>query len=230
MPWKVYLYRRRVIRIPENLRPRFMKLTNLLSRLATVILFLVLLVLTGFSIWIARLNQQASSATRESSLFRRINYALSAEESAQFEYVLWPSPALQKEHLADANTLIALLHQLQQESDPDAAPLAQQLLSEEARYLFLSGQFFAAVDAHDLTRARMIHYQNIDPIFDQIQQQIRQEADQTQDLEVAASVQLSQLLQLTFIVTPSLFAIGLVGMAAFWWINRSYRRKVNEAV
>src|SRR5438309_641056 len=100
-----------------------MKWTNLLSRLATVILFLVLLVLTGFSIWIARLNQQASSATRESSLLRRINYALSNEESAQFEYVLWPSPTLEKEHLADVEIVVALLHQLQQENDPDAAPL-----------------------------------------------------------------------------------------------------------
>jgi diguanylate cyclase (GGDEF)-like protein len=207
-----------------------MKWTDHLSRLATVILFLVLLVLTGFSIWIARLNQQASDATQESSLFRQINYAFSAEESAEFEYVLQPSLALQKEHLADANTLLGLLHQLQQDSDPDARTLAEQLLREETRYLVLSGQFFAAVDAHDLPRARMIHYQNIDPIFDHIQQQIQQEADQTQALEVAASAQLSQLLQLTFIVTPALFALGLVGMTAFWWIHRSYRRKVNEVV
>jgi diguanylate cyclase (GGDEF)-like protein len=209
---------------------RIMKWTNLLSHLATVILFLVLLVLTGFSIWIARLNQQMSSAARESSLFRRINYALSTEESVQFEYVLWPSPVLQKEQLADANTVIALLNQLQQDSDPNAATFAQQLLSEESRYLFLSGQFFAAVDAHDLTRARLIHYHSIDPVFDQIQQQIQQKADQTQALAVGTSAQLSQLLQVTFLVTPGLFTIGVVGMAAFWWINRSYRRKVNEAV
>jgi diguanylate cyclase (GGDEF)-like protein len=216
--------------IAENVRPCFMKWTNLLSRLATVTLFLVLLVLTGFSIWIARLNQQASSETQETSLLRRINYALSTEESTQYEYVLWPSPALRKEHLADANTLITLFYQLQQESDPDDRTLAQQLLREETHYLFLSGQFFAAVDAHDLTRARMIHYRNIDPVFDHIQQQIQQEADQTQALGVAASAQLSQLLQLTFIVTPALFASGLVGMTAIWWITRSYRRKVNEVV
>ena len=58
-----------------------MKSKHILSRLSNVSLLLVLLVLTGFSVWAASLNRQASIAVQESELYRQITYTLSPSRS-----------------------------------------------------------------------------------------------------------------------------------------------------
>src|ERR1700676_4339822 len=101
--------------------PCLMKHTYLVSRLATVSLFLVLFVLAGFSVGAAVLNQQTTSAVessiRESELFRQAVYTLATEEALQYEYSLKPSLLIRNEHLAAANTIIALLQRLQNIGD-----------------------------------------------------------------------------------------------------------------
>jgi len=211
-----------------------MKRTHIVGRLANLSLFVVLLALAGFSIWAAALNQQATSeaaaATSISNLFWQINSTISAEVSLQYEYVLEPSTSVKNEHLKAANTLIALLQRLQQDGDPEDARLAGQTLAEQTRYLRTTGQFFAAVNAHNLTRARTIHYQEIDPVFDQIRQQMRTEADKEKALAADSMKRLAQVQRITFITTPIVFAIGLLFMGISVWITRTYRQRLDEAV
>jgi GGDEF domain-containing protein len=207
-----------------------MKSKHILSRLSNVSLLLVLLVLTGFSVWAASLNRQASIAVQESELYRQITYTLSAEESTQYEYVLRPSTALQNEHLSDANTLIALLQRLQQDGNPVDAILARQVSTEESRYLLLSGQFFAAVDAHTLALAQALHYQQIDPVFDRIQLQLLQRADEDQTAATSAMGRLSQAQQIAFTVMPIVFVLGLLLLIVSGVMTRNYRRKIDQAV
>ena len=211
-----------------------MKRTHIIGRLAYLSLFAVLLALAGFSIWAAALNQQATSdvesSTAINNLFRQVNSTLSTEIALQNEYALEPSVTVKNEHLAAANTLIALLQRLQQEGDPEDASLARQALAAQTHYLLITGQFFAAVDAHDLTRARAIHSRDIDPEFDQFQQHIQTEADKEKALAADSVKRLVQVQRMTFTITPLVFAIGLLLMGVSGWITRTYRRKLDEAV
>lgn len=211
-----------------------MRHTHIIGRLAHLSLFVVLFVLAGFSIWAAALNRQATNAaessTAISNLFRQVNSTLSTEIALQYEYALEPSATVKNEHLATANTLIALLQRLQQDGDSGDARLAGQALAEQTRYLLIAGQFFAAVDAHDLTRARMIVSRDIDPVFDQIQQQMRTEADKEKALANNDMGRLAQVQHMIFITTPIVFAFGLLFMGVSGWIIRTYRRKLDETV
>jgi diguanylate cyclase (GGDEF)-like protein len=209
-----------------------MKHSHLVSRLASLGLFLVLLFLAGFSIWTAVLNRQATNAfttsTRLSGLNRQILYALSSEVSVQHEYVLEPGTKLRNEYLAAANTVKALLQRLQKEGDADDQTLARTALVEQAHYLLLTNQFFAAVDANNLTLAHKLYRNDIDPLSDRIQQQVQKEANRDLAEARQAFTQLSQMQNMTFTTTPVVFAIGLLLIGVFWWIIRTYR-KTSEA-
>src|SRR5947209_17537259 len=99
-----------------------MKQIHIISRLANWSLLMVLLALTGFSMWAAKLNEQATSvaasSTYVSGLYRQMTLKLSWEEAVQYEYVLRPSTLLRNEHPAAANPLIALFQRLQHDGEP----------------------------------------------------------------------------------------------------------------
>src|SRR5207249_4794758 len=153
---------------------------HLVSRLANVFLVLVLLFLAGYSISTAVLIQQdthaAETSTHLSDLYRQILNALSTEESVQHEYVLGPGTSLRNEHLAAADTLRVLLQHLQQDGAADDRALVNAVLAEQERYLLFTGQFFAAVDAHNLALVHTLYTSFVDPLADHITQQVQQAA------------------------------------------------------
>ena len=210
----------------------FVRQANFISRLASMSLLTVLLVLAVVSIAEALLIQQAASAvdssTAKNSLYRQALYEIALEVSVQYEYALRPSSLLQEEHLADANALIALLQQIQQDGNPVDRNFAGQVLTEQSAYLIAAGQYFAAVDAHDLSQARTVHYQKIDPVFDRIQQQMQSRARAAQAQAAHDQIQFAQIQHMTFLITPIMFAIGLIFTLITERITRHYRKKIDQ--
>jgi len=202
-----------------------MKHSRLVNRLASLGLLLVLLFLTGFSIWTATLNRQitltAETSTHLSDLKRQILYTFSEEVSLLHEYVLEPGARLRNEYLAVANTLKVLLQHLQQDGNASDRALVNTVFVEQARYLHFTDQFFADVDAHKLTLAFKLNHNDIDPLSDQIQQQMQQEAQRNQAEARRALAQLTQEQNMTFLATPVVLAIGLLLMGVFW---QTYRK------
>jgi diguanylate cyclase (GGDEF)-like protein len=210
-----------------------LKRTNLVSRIANSLSFVVLLLLLVFSIWAAMLIQQAASAVQVSisvsDTYEQILNTLSDEEALEYEYVFNPSTVVRNEHLAAATRVSNLAQVLLQDSTTDDNIVAQHVLTEQASYLFYSGQFFSAIDAKDFTRARTIHSKEIDPLFTQIENELSQQAKVEQAEATQDLAQLIQLQQTIFITAPIVFAIDLLLLGISMYVMRSYRRKLDEA-
>jgi diguanylate cyclase (GGDEF)-like protein len=210
-----------------------LKRTHLVSRIANGISFVMLLLLTVFAIWAATLIQQASStakqSTFESSTYQQIRHALSEEEALQYEYLLDPSPALRDEHLAVATSVSAMTHVLPQD-DATAGDntLAQHILTEQAHYVFDSGQFFSAIDRKNLTGAHAI-YKEIDPSFTSLEKELNQKANEEQAEAAHDLAQLIELEQTIFVTAPIVFGLGLLLLSITISVQRSYHRKLEEA-
>jgi len=211
-----------------------MKYSRIVSRLVSMGLLMVLLVMAGASLWITVLNEQAGSAeetsTSRSDLYSQALYEISIEESAQFEYALGPSLSLRQEHLADANAFIALLRHLQQDGKPDDMNFAGQILTEQTTYLLLVNRYFADVDTQDLSQAHTIHSQQIDPLLNRIHSQMREQVNQGQAQATDDQAQLSRIQHQTFLIMPIMFATGLLLTIILGWINRKYQRKIDQSV
>lgn len=193
-----------------------MKYSYIIGGLSRVCLLIVLLVLAGISMWITILNQQAAEreelSASKSALYREGLYDIAIEESAQFEYALRPSRALDNEHQKDAESFLTLLNRLEQDGHPDDQIFATHVFNEQKAYLLASDRYFDAIDIHDLALARVIHYQEIDPVFDNIQDEMIALAKGAQAQVRLDQAQFIHVQRLTFIVTPLIFAIGLLLM------------------
>ena len=209
-----------------------LKCTNLVSRIANSLSFVVLLLLLVFSIWAAMLIQQAASAaelsTSVSNTYEQILNALSDEEAFEYEYVLNPSTGVRNEHLAAATRVSDLVQVLLHDSTTDDNAVGQHVLTEQASYLFYGGQFFSAIDAKDFIGARTIHSEEIDPLFTQIENELSQQAKVEQAEATHDLAQLIQLQQTIFITAPIVFAIDLLLFGITMYVMRSYRRKLDE--
>ncbi len=211
-----------------------MKYSRIISHLSRFSLIVVLLVLAGISIWITILNQQAARkdelSMTHSSLYREALYDVLAEESVQFEYALRPSPSLDKEHQKDASVLTSLLEHLQRDGNPADAKYATRLLNEQKDYLNVSDHYFDAIDHHDITLARTVHYHEIDPVFDRIQHEMINVANSAQVQTGQDKIQFAHIQDSTFIITPLIFAIGLLMVIISGAISSSYQKKIDQNI
>ena len=129
---------------------------RLAGRLALGGLALVLIFLTGFSLWsVVRTRDatsQAATAARQSSLFDRARFAVANEEALERGYQIAADPAVRAEFTATAAGLVSLLHQIRAAGSPSDRAVADSVLAEQAKYLGLAHQLFAQVDAGDAAR------------------------------------------------------------------------------
>src|SRR6266849_1769412 len=206
--------------------------TNLVSRLTNFVGLAVLVFEVVFLIWAAVLIQQATgavkTATMVSNTYQQVVYTLTKEEAFQYEYALNPSIAVRDEYLAAARTVSNLVQGLQPYSDAGDNPIGQKILTQQATYLFYNGPFFSAIDAKDFVRANAILSSEVDPLLNQI----GDELDRQTKIEAAESVQalaqLTQVQQTIFVAGPILLIIGLLLLGITMRVAGSYRRKLDE--
>src|SRR5205823_3188978 len=132
--------------------------------------------------------------------------------------------------MAAADTLRALLKQLQHDGEADDQALVDTVLAEQERYLLFTGQFFAAVDAHNLALVQTMYANNVDPLSERITQQVQQASNEDQAQASNDLAKLSRVQSITYAMTPVVFVIGLLLIAISGGITRTYRKKIDEAM
>ena len=209
-----------------------MKRMHLVSRFASLGLVIVLLLLTGFSLWTAVMTQQATNDTRVafqlSDLYEQARYEIGLEKSLERKYRLDPAPDIQAQHSAAAVMLVQILHNVYREGDGNDRSLVQRLFAEHKRYVLATNQLFAAVDAGAQTRVFTIVQTDVNPVYDQIQQQVNTAVNEHQLLANQRLTALNTVQHLSVTTTPDMFVLSLLLLGFLWAVLWTYRMKVNE--
>src|SRR5712691_7600341 len=209
-----------------------LKRTNLVGRIANFSSLVVILLLVVFLIWAATLIQQTTSEVKTSTFvsdtYRQLLYTLAKEEALQYEYALHPSIAVRDEYLATSRTLSNLVRVLQQDPDTGNDAVGQRILTQQASYLLYSGQFLSAIDARDFTRADAIQSKEVDPLFNQIDNELTRQTKIEEAESAHALAQLTEIQMTIFVTGPIVFVISLLLLGITTYVTKSYRRKLDE--
>ncbi len=213
-----------------------MKQMNMVSRLATLGLIIVLLVFMGFAIWTTMITLMLSNAVREAvsvnDLYARAYDHLGAEESLAREYRFEPSLDVRGQYQAAAAALVKdlLTASSKEVGDPEEDQhLVARVLSEHQRSLLATAQLFAAVDTGDKAKALALDRTTSGPLFEQMQQQVDGLVNEHSQEAIRRLAELDQSQQKSFTTTPIVFTVGLVLLGVCWGVLRTYRRKLDEA-
>jgi hypothetical protein len=184
------------------------------GRAASVGLCVVLLFLTGFSVWVAFSTNQAAISTKHASdlsdKYEQARYAVGAEESLERKYRLEPSAEVRAKHRAAAADLFAALAYVRQTGDQSDRALVDQVIALHGRYLDALERMFVAVDAGDSERVLAIDDTEVDPAFGSIEEQVDSAANEHHEQAIERLAELVRTESLIFIATPIVFALGLL--------------------
>ena len=204
---------------------------RLAGRLALGGLALVLIFLTGFSVWsVVRTRdatRQAATAARQSSLFDRARFAVANEEALERGYQIAPDPLVREQFAATAAGLVSLLHQIRDAGSPSDRAVASSVLAEQARYLGLAHQLFAQVDAGDAARVVALDEETmprVHVIEGLIYDAAAQRSGHTQTSLARLRQDASSVLAGTFIV----FGVGLGLLALCCLVIAGARRRLER--
>src|SRR5215212_5098722 len=128
------------------------------GRAASLGLCIVLLFLTGFSVWVAFATNRAAISTKHASelsdRYEQARYAVGAEESLERKYRLEPSAEVRAKHRAAADDLLAALAHVRQVGGESDRAIVDSVIGMHRRYLDSVEQMFIAVDAGDTPRVQ----------------------------------------------------------------------------
>jgi signal transduction histidine kinase/CheY-like chemotaxis protein len=200
---------------------------------ASIGLCVVLLFLTGFSVWVAFATNQAATSTKNASQlsdkYEQARYAVGAEESLERKYRLEPSAEVRAKHRAAAADLLSALTYVRQFGGESDRAIVDSMITSHRRYLDAVDQMFIAVDAGDAQRVREIDEKETDPAFTLIEEQVDRSANDHHEQAIQRLADLEQTEHLVFITTPIVFAIGILLLVLFWFVLRSYQKYIDEA-
>ena len=218
----------------SNLIP--IRYTHLIGRLATLGLISILLALAGFAIWTAVMTLKLSDAVGEavtvSNLYERAYIDLQKEESLESEYSFEPNPDVLSQFQMTAALLARDLKAASSNEvgDPETdQELVAQVLSEQQHYLLATAQLFAAVDSGDNARVLAIDQTILDPLMQQMKQQVSSLVNEHRQEASQRLTELEQTQHRNFTITPIVFTLGLMLLGLCWGVLWTYRRKLDEA-
>jgi diguanylate cyclase (GGDEF)-like protein len=209
-----------------------MKRMHLVSRLASLGLVMVLLILTGFSLGTAVITQHATNDARVafqlSDLYEQARYEIGIEKSLESKYLLDPGSNIRAQHRAAAAMLVQILRKVYRDGDGNDRACVQRLLAEHRRYLLASNQLFAAVDAGAKTLVLTIDQMDVNPVYGQIQQQMNTAVNDHQLMANQRLTALNNMQHLDVTTTPDMFVLSLLLLGLLWAVLWTYRRRMNE--
>jgi len=213
-----------------------MRHAKVISRLITLGLIIILLAMAGFSIWIAMTTLQVSNDVEEavtiSTLSDQVGGALDKELDIQSDYWHNPGSVVRTEHQVAATEVVKALQAALSQKNRGSYPFQRVfaiVLAEHQRYVSIVELQLAAIDAGDMRRAGSLENTSIDPLSDQMQQQIDGvSAFYHQDATHLLAL-LDQMVHRNVVAIPVVFALGLVMISILWTVLRLYQRRVDEA-
>lgn len=205
-------------------------LSQNMTRLATIILILIIFSLTIFTLWVASTNfqavQEVQKTTRLNNLFEHAHYAVSEVESLERKYRLEPSPEVKSRHMAAVLEVVATLNQVRTVGTAADQALVDEVLLDTQRYVESIERMFAAVDTNNAALVIKIDSEEVDPLFNKIAESVSQAA---QDHATQAEVYLGKLANtqlFIFVVTPIVFLLGLGLIVFYGLLLKTYRRQM----
>lgn len=206
--------------------------THRLSRLASLVLGAVLLVLTVFAICAAVITFEVISQTNESvhitDLYQQAQYLIKTQESLEWQYQVRPEVSVRTQFGATAAGLITTFQLLSRDDNPSDRARAERLTTKEQRYVLAVNRLFTAIDAGDRKQAQLIDETEVDPAYQPMTQQVETAAIQhsmqaTQDL-----ARLNQTQRLIILSTCIVCLMSVLLLVLFWKVL-SYQRKLDQA-
>jgi diguanylate cyclase (GGDEF)-like protein len=192
----------------------------------------VLVLLTGFALWVAfstnRAARQADRLSRLSDAYQQARFAVGAEESLERKYRLEPGAEVRAKFQRAAGSLRAALNEVRRRGDVQDRVLVAQVEAEHARFLDGIRRMFAAVDAGDTKRVLAIDGGETEPAFAAIEARVNAAADARHTQALAALRALRRTEATVLVATPIAFTAGLGLLALFWVIVVGYQRRTER--
>jgi diguanylate cyclase len=202
------------------------------SRLATIGLAAVLVVLAGFSLWAAvRTNAAARQVERDSAeqdVWQNARVTLANAESARHGYAEHRRTEARADIANETQALREALQSIMQRAEPDDVTFAQQVGTELEQYQDATVRLLAAVAADDSARVRAIEVREVEPSFVELAEQLDEGAQDEQE-QVKASVAAQRQLGRTLVLAvPVVFTVGLGLLAGCWVLLLGYQRRIRQ--
>ncbi|HYM50696.1 MAG TPA: EAL domain-containing protein [Candidatus Limnocylindrales bacterium] len=202
------------------------------GRLVAGALALTLVGLSAFAIVATTTSQQAiadaSRAGALSAAFQEARFQIATEEALEQEYRLSPGPQIRSAFAAAGESFVQALQPVFALGNATDATEARTLINLHEQYVAGSGQLFDAIDYGNAAQVAKLA-QQVEPTFTRLESEIGQHAtlentEATQSLLNANRT--GTWLQET---TPITFGLGLLLLAVFSLISRTYRRRMDIA-
>jgi GGDEF domain-containing protein len=201
------------------------------SRLATVGLAVVLILLAGFSLWAAlRINAAVRQVDRDSAEQREWQTArleLATGEAALHAFVVQARPEYRAEIMRAAVALRIALNFLERHADPEDVGDARQAGVDHQRYQAATGRLLAAVAAGDAARARAIDAREVQPSFALLADRLAEGALE-QDQVTTRLAALRRLGETLVVAAPLVFTVGLSLLIGCWLLLLGYQRRIRQ--
>jgi diguanylate cyclase (GGDEF)-like protein len=202
------------------------------SRVATVGLVVIVLVVSGFALWAsqttARAARQAAAATRLATDYTGAVQAVNDEETLELTYRLAPSDKIRSEHAAAAHRLVDNLTAVAGEGNDTDAAGARTVLLTHARYLVAADKLFTAVDRRDDALVRRLHADEAAPIFRYIKTTVELAADKHRTDSRRQIAEMRRVSTTMASGIPLVFLVGIALAAMFATVLRRYRKDLDQ--
>ncbi len=203
------------------------------GRITSTGLSLVLIFLAAFAVLSAITTRNAAAqvkqATEMSDLYQQARFAVAAEELLERKYRLEPSPEVAVKYRTAADTLVTALETVSARGDAAEQAYVAKVFSMHRDYLNAIQRMFVAVDAGNTALVLEIDGNEVDPAFDAIETLVDQAAEAHREQALQRLSELDQTEALVFTTTPIVFAVGLILLAFFWSVLRSFQRRLDLA-
>jgi signal transduction histidine kinase len=190
------------------------------TRAASLGLAAVVVCLAAFSIVAAYTTQtQVAHAQHLESLdaiYHDAIAAIRAEESAEQEYLLNPSPPRLALLIEAGNTFFNAMNEIEIHGDDADAALAKDVLTLHDGYVEASARLVAAVSVGAAVEALRVDLVEMDPIFDAMDDRISTAAESRHEEAEAAFLAVDNTSRLVLVGSPIVFAIGFALLVGLW--------------
>src|SRR6266567_4273846 len=206
--------------------------THRLSRLASIGLGAVLLVLTVFAIYAAAITFDVISQTTRSvhitDLYQQAQYLIKTQESLEWQYQVQPTADVRTQFRATAAQMITTLQLVSRDGNASDRARAEGLNTKEKRYVLAVNRMFAAIDAGDRKQAQLIDEAEVDPVYQPMTQQVETAVNQHSGQATQDLASLNQTQRLIILSTCIVCAMSVLLLVLFWKVL-SYQRKLDQA-
>jgi diguanylate cyclase (GGDEF)-like protein len=206
--------------------------THRLSRVASLGLTAVLLILTAYAIYAAVITLNGISQTTESiritDLYQQARYLISAENALEWQYHVEPRVDVRTQFRATVTQLITTLQLVARDGTASDQARGEQLITKEKRYALAVNRLFAAIDAGETKQAQLIDATEVDPVDEPMTQMVQTAANEHSVQSAQDLARLNQTQYLIMLSTGIVCAMSILLLMLFWKVL-SYQRKLDQA-